>query len=155
MKTTRMAALLIALLVPSAVSADDVRVYGKLPGGSDTIKISMLMADPARYVGRTVRIEGLITGVCEKRGCWMSLASDEGSQDLRIKVDDGVMVFPIEAKGKRALAEGELTKVEMTMEQTLAWTKHLAEERNEAFDPNTVTGPMTYYEIKATGALIR
>jgi hypothetical protein len=84
----------------------------------------------------------------------MTLATDEKLQELRIKVDDGVIVFPIEAKGKRAIAEGEFTKIEMTMEQTLAYKKHHAEEHNEEFDPSTVTEPLTYYQIKATGAVI-
>jgi hypothetical protein len=84
----------------------------------------------------------------------MTLASDKEFQDLRIKVDDGVIVFPIEAKGKRAIAEGQFTKIEMTMEETIAYKKHHAEEHDEAFDPSQVTEPMTYYQIQATGAVI-
>ncbi|MGH9870010.1 MAG: DUF4920 domain-containing protein [Candidatus Polarisedimenticolia bacterium] len=156
MTKTRLAAVLISLSIPFAVSAADIQIYGKPPGGSDTVKISVLMADPGKYVGKTVRIEGRITDVCKKAGCWMSLASDDQKPlELRIKVDDGAIVFPVEARGKRALVEGEFTKVEMTMEQTLAHRKHLSEEQNEAFDPSSVKEPMTYYEIKATGALIR
>lgn len=152
---TAIPALVISLVITSAAVAGDGKVYGEPLSGTDTTKISVLMADPDRYVGKTVRVEGLITGVCEKRGCWMSLASDEEFEELRIKVDDGVIVFPLEAKGKRAIAEGEFTKIELTMEQTLAYKKHHAEEHNEEFDPRTVTEPLTYYQIKATGAVIR
>jgi hypothetical protein len=148
-------ALLAALAVSSVIVAGESRTYGEPLGGSDTTPISVLMAAPDDYVGQTVRVEGLITRVCEKRGCWMSLASDEEFQELRIKVDDGVIVFPLEAKGKRAIAEGEFTKIEMTMEQTLAYEKHHAEEHNEEFDASSVTEPRTYYQIKATGAVIR
>jgi hypothetical protein len=139
---------------PVAVGGDG-KAYGEPLSGSDTTLISVLMADPDHYVGQVVRVEGLITGVCEKRGCWMSLASDQEFEDLRIKVDDGVIVFPIEAKGRRAVAEGEFFKIEMTMEQTIAYKKHHAEEHNEKFDASTVTEPLTYYQIKATGAVIR
>jgi len=105
------------------------------------------MADPDAYIGQVVRVEGLITGVCEKRGCWISLASDEEFQELRIKVDDGVMVFPIEAKGKRAIAEGEFTEISMTMEQTLAYKKHHAEEHNKEFDPSTITRIPSFFPV--------
>ena len=88
------------------VFGDEGELYGKPLTGTDTVKISALMADPDKYVGQTVRVEGIITGVCEKRGCWMTLASDREFEDLRIKVDDGVIVFPLDAKGKRAVAEG-------------------------------------------------
>ena len=51
--------------------------------------------------------------------------------------------------------EGEFTRIDLTLEQTVAYKKHHAEEQDEEFDPSTVTAPMTYYEIKATGAVIR
>jgi len=146
--------LLISFVSAPAIVAGDGKVYGEPLTGSDTTLISTLMAAPDEYVGRTVRVEGLITGVCEKRGCWMSLASDEEFQELRIKVDDGVIVFPIEAKGKRAIAEGQFIKIEMTLEQTVAYEKHHAEEHDEVFDPSKVVEPRTYYQIKATGAVI-
>lgn len=143
------------LAISSPAVAGEGKVYGEPLSGKETIKISTLMANPEKHVGRTVKVEGLITAVCEKRGCWMSLASDEEFQELRIKVDDGVIVFPLEAKGRHAVAEGEFTKIEMTMEQTIAYKKHHAEEHGEEFDPGTVTEPLTYYQIKATGAVIR
>jgi hypothetical protein len=152
--TKTISAVLISLVVLSVVVAGDGKVYGEPLSGTDTIKISELIANPDSYVGKTVRVEGLVTGVCEKRGCWMSIASDKEFEEVRIKVTDGVIVFPMEAKGKRAIAEGEFTVVEMTMEQTLAYKKHHAEEHNEEFDPSAITEPLTYYQINATGAVI-
>ena len=152
--TRTISVILISLLVLSVVVAGDGKVYGEPLSGSDTTKISELIAAPDKYEGQTVRVEGLVTGVCEKRGCWMSIASDKEFEEVRIKVDDGVIVFPMEAKGKRAIAEGAFTVIEMTMEQTLAYKKHHAEEHQEEFDPSTVTEPLTYYQINATGAVI-
>ena len=151
---TSLTALIILAALP--VAAGDGKLYGEPLTGKDIIPIHQLLEDPAPYLGEVVRVEGLVTGVCEKRGCWMSLASDEKEfEEIRIKVDDGVIVFPMEAKGKRAVAEGVLTKVEMTMEQTLAYKKHHAEEHNEEFDPASVTEPLVFYQIKGTGAVIR
>ena len=42
----------------------------------------------------------------------------------------------------------------MTLEQTLAYAKHHAEEHNEEYDPSTITEPRTYFQVKATGAVI-
>ena len=68
--------IFVCLLISiAAVSASDGKAYGAPLTGTDTIKISELFARPDDYVGQTVRVEGLINGVCEKRGCWMSLAS--------------------------------------------------------------------------------
>lgn len=148
--------LLVLILAAGAAFAgkQEGKAYGEPLNGSDTIKISELVSTPDDYLGRTVRVEGLVNGVCEKRGCWMSLASDEEFQELRIKVDDGVIVFPVEAKGRRAVAEGVFTKIEMSMEQTLAYAKHHAEEHGEAYEPEKVTEPLVYFQVNATGAVI-
>jgi hypothetical protein len=129
--------------------------YGKPLTGTETISISALLDDPDPHLGEVVRVEGLVTGVCEKRGCWMSLAADDDEfKEIRIKVDDGVIVFPMEAKGRRAVAEGVLSKIEMSMEETLAYSEHHAKEHGEEFDPSEVTEPLVFYQIKGTGAVI-
>jgi len=153
----RITSLLILIVIASLPAvAGDGKAYGEPLTGKDTMAIHTLLEDPDPYLGEVVRVEGLITGVCEKRGCWMSLASDEKEfEEIRIKVDDGVIVFPMEAKGKHAVAEGVLTKIEMTMDETVAYQKHHAEEHNEEFDPASVTEPLVFYQIKGTGAVIR
>lgn len=153
-RITSLAVLITLVALPAA--AGDGKAYGEPLTGEDTIPIHQLLEDPDPYLGEVVRVEGLVTGVCEKRGCWMSLGSDEKEfEEIRIKVDDGVIVFPMEAKGKRAVAEGVLTKIEMTMEETIAYKKHHAEEHNEEFDAASVTEPLVFYQIKGTGAVIR
>jgi cytochrome c-type biogenesis protein CcmE len=130
-------------------------VYGEGVTATLVVAPADLVARIEEFEGKRVRVEGLVTDVCAKRGCWFKLAGDENSaQTVTIKVTDGVIVFPMEAKGKRAVAEGEFTVIEMTMEQTLAYKKHHAEEHKEEFDPSTVTEPLTYYQINATGAVI-
>ncbi|MCK6685754.1 MAG: DUF4920 domain-containing protein [Thermoanaerobaculia bacterium] len=129
--------------------------YGKALTGKDTVKISELLANPDKYVGKTVRVEGVITEVCAKRGCWMKIASDKEFQDIRIKVDDGVIVFPMEAKGKTAIAEGVFTKYELSAEEVKAAHKHECEEQKKAFDPNQKFEAKAVYQLKGTGAVIR
>jgi hypothetical protein len=42
----------------------------------------------------------------------------------------------------------------MTKEQAIAQLKHEAEENGKKFDPASVTGPVTAYQIAGTGAVI-
>jgi hypothetical protein len=138
------------LLTMPAAAAD----YGKPLSSAQPVKMSELIASPDRYVGKVVKVEGLITDVCAKRGCWMVLAGDKEFQTIRIKVDDGVIVFPMEAKGKKGVAEGTFTKIELSKEQALEYQKHQAEEQKRPFDPKSVTGGMTIYQVKGQGAKI-
>jgi hypothetical protein len=129
------------------------KTYGEGVSGSETIKISELMDNPDDYVGETVRVEGMVIGVCEKRGCWMELAGDEEFKSVRVKVEHGVISFPVEAKGKHAIAEGVFTRIDLTREQALAQARHHAEEHGEELDESKVKAH-TVYLIRGTGAVI-
>jgi hypothetical protein len=145
--------LLAALALPTLAAAEPT-VYGAGVRVEPALSISELLARPEEWVGRTIRVEGRIGDVCPRRGCWIDIqAADE--QSIRFKVDDGVIVFPLEAKGKRVSAEGVLTRIELTREEAIGWARHLAEERGEPFDEASVGGPMTLYQIQGTGAVVR
>jgi hypothetical protein len=115
--------------------------------------LATLLAHPDEYVGKTVQVTGKIVEVCQMMGCWLDLTNDAG-QKLRIKVDDGDIVFPKDSTGKMVTAEGKLTKTELTKEQAIERAKEEAEEKGAKFDPAIVKGPMTIYQIQGSGAVI-
>ncbi len=129
--------------------------YGKEITLSDQTKISDILAKPEDFVGKRVLVSGTIVGVCGHRGCWIELASDKDYETIRVKVTDGEIVFPMTSKGKTARVEGEVYKIELTKEQTLACAKHDCEAAGKKFDPKDVKGPRTIYQIKGIGAVIK
>lgn len=135
--------------------SDDGNKYGKKLTLKEKTKISKILDNPKDFVGKKVLIEGNVVGVCEKRGCWIELASDKPYQKIKVKVNDGEIVFPLEEKGKTALVEGEVYEIKQTKEQALKQAKHEAEEHGKEFDPSSVKGPVTYYQIKGLGAVIK
>jgi hypothetical protein len=155
MRTATAALLTLAALAAATPALAAEVTYGAGVGKAAAVKISELMAHPDKYVGKAVRVEGLITAVCPRRGCWMELASDKEFQAIKIKVDDGVMVFPLDAKGKTAVAEGVFTRIEVPAERVAEMRRHEAEEKGVAFDPKSVKGPEIVYRIDGTGAVVR
>ena len=149
-------AFVLAASLSAVALAAEGKTYGKGVAAGDVVAVSELIAHPEAYVGKTVRVEGLITDVCPKRGCWMNLAGDKEFQTIRIKVDDGVIVFPMDAKGRHAVAEGVFTKIDITPEQAIEHARHLAEEKGEKFDAAKAKDlPTVVYQIQGTGAVIR
>jgi hypothetical protein len=130
-------------------------VYGKGVECDLAVKISELNDDIDRYAGKRVRVEGLVTGVCAKRGCWIELASDREYESLLVKVRDGAIVFPMSLKGKYVVADGVARKVELDLEETRRYLAHKAEEKGEAFDPATVKEPLSYVRLDGVGAQVR
>ncbi|MBL7995495.1 DUF4920 domain-containing protein [bacterium] len=129
--------------------------FGKDLTLKETVKISVLMENMPQYLGKPVLVEGKIVDVCSKRGCWMELASDMEFQKIKIKVEDGEIIFPVTAKGKTARVEGVVESIELSKENALKYYEHQAEEKGSTFDPASVTGPVTIYQIRGTGAVIR
>ena len=121
---------------------------------TEKTNISHILADPEAYLDKTVLVEGEILDVCPMMGCWMELKSDDGEGMIKVKVKDGEIVFPVEAKGSTALVEGTVYKIELTQEKAIEHFQHVAEEKGQEFDPSTITGAMTIYQIKGLGAEI-
>jgi hypothetical protein len=118
------------------------------------LTIAEVLDKPAGYVGKTIQVKGKITEVCQMMGCWMNLADPETGKLVKIKVDDGDLVFPKESVGKMAIAEGKLVKFELTREQATEKAKHEAEEQGRKFNPNSIKSGATIYQIQGTGAMV-
>ena len=99
--------LLSALLASALCLAADTPL-GKPLTLKEQVSIEKLVSSPAAWEGRMVQVKGKVSAVCEKMGCWMKLSGDGG--EVRIKVEDGVIVFPKTAIGKLATAEGKFVK---------------------------------------------
>ncbi|KPJ98687.1 MAG: hypothetical protein AMJ60_07445 [Desulfobacterales bacterium SG8_35] len=146
--------LLFVALLNTYAFASNVETFGEKLTISEITKISEILAAPEQFVGKKVLVKGMVVDVCAKRGCWMYLASDKPFEKIQIKVLDGVIVFPMSARGKEALVEGEIEALKYSKEEAIAWLQHTAEEKGESFDPASVSSGMTVYRIKALGAEI-
>jgi hypothetical protein len=146
--------IFILIVTISFASGDDKNKFGKEISLEEKTKISDILSNPEDFLDETVLVEGEVLGVCPKAGCWMELASDEEGEKIKVKVKDGEIVFPVEAKGNNALVEGKVYKINLSEEKAVAYYKHIAEELGQEFDPATVTGPVTIYQLKGIGAEI-
>ena len=145
---------LLTIVISISVFAQSEK-YGRDLTLKEKTEISKILSAPEEFVGKTVLVEGEVLDVCQMAGCWMELKSDAKDQKIKIKVKDGDIVFPVEAKGKNAVVEGTVYKIELTKEEAVEYYEHVAAEQGTEFDPATVTGPVTFYQIKGLGAEIK
>lgn len=153
MKNGFVSALLLLILTSPLIAAE-AATYGAGLTLQKATPLSQILAAPDQFVGKKVQVRGLIVDVCESRGCWMNIAGDQPFQQLRFKVTDGDMIFPLTARGKTATVEGTLQKFVLTREQVIEQRKHHAEEQGQTFDPATVKSGETFYQLRGLGAVI-
>jgi hypothetical protein len=139
---------LVAGLVASALYAAETQKFGAGVSLDEVTPLARVIEGPAAYEGKTVRVEGVVTAVCAHMGCWMALAPAEGAagKTLMLKVDDGVIVFPVTAKGRRVAAQGVVQRVGTDREGQSAAAEH-ANETGQHSAPAS-------WQIKATGAVL-
>ena len=152
------AATMTSSRVPAAVASvpADAKEYGKALTLKETTLVSAILNDPKTYEGKRVLVQGPIVEVCAERGCWIRIASEKDFEAIRFKVQDGVIVFPLTAKGKTVLAEGIISVKNLTREQAIAQAREMAKERGTlaSFDPAKITGPVTDVVLSGEGARI-
>ncbi len=148
--------ILVSLLAISVLFSSPAwaKTFGAGLSLKESTPLSTILATPDKYVGQKVQLTGLILDVCQSRGCWLYISGDLPFEKIRLKVVDGKIVFPLEARGKQGTVEGMLEKFVLSKQQVIERQQHYAEERGERFDPSTVKSGETIYQLRGLGAEI-
>lgn len=119
-----MTALLVALLLscpesqgactcehppaaPAAAANDSaVLLKGEKLKGAPAVELSKLVASPEAYEGKTVTVEAKVRKACERKGCWMELATSEKGPGVRVTFKDYGFFVPLDSAGRTAKVEG-------------------------------------------------
>lgn len=140
-------ATIAALVIAAPV--DDTKLGAGVTLDTAT-PIAAIVKTPADFIGKTVRVDGVATAVCEMMGCWMAVADSDAKDApvVRLKVEhEGDIVFPMSAKGKKVSAQGvfEVVKPEGEDHDAAKEQAHATHQPLES----------AQFQLKATGAIIR
>lgn len=115
--------------------------------------INDVLTEPQAYLKKPITVKGTITAVCKKRGCWAEILAPN-QQRLRIKVRDGQWVIPMSARGKQAIATGELFALELSKSQAILHLEHMAQDAGKPFSRASVTSGVTLYNLRPSALKI-
>lgn len=154
MKIRRFLCSCSVLVLASAIYGEELKL-GKPLDVEEVTSIEDLLSRPEDFVGKTVKIEGRVTEVCNMMQCWVKVREAGSGKVVQVKVNDGEIVFPKDSVGKHIIAQGKVTQIPMTRDQYIASLKHEAEEQGKSIDVSTITEGKTIYRIQGQGAVIR
>lgn len=140
--------------VVASLSYSGSNKYGKEITVKAKTKIADILSQPKKFHGKRVLVEGQVVDVCTNQGCWIMISETKDSEPIRFKVDDGVIVFPVDEKGGNVRAQGVVHAKEYSKEELIEQGKHHAEESGKTFDPSTVKGSKMVVILKGEGAVI-
>ena len=88
--------------------------------------------------------------MCEKKGCWLKLDISDG-QTATVKMKDYGFFFPLAAKGKTVVIDGEV-KMKTT---SVAELKHYAEDAKKSKEEiDAIKEPKTEVRVLAKGIVV-
>lgn len=115
--------------------------------GAPAVKLADLLAKPQD--GKTVQVEGQVRRACERKGCWMELATDAKGPGVRVTFKDYGFFVPLDAAGSQAKVEGVVKVAELSEERA----KHY--ESEGAIVPRGADGKPREVQLVATGVELR
>ncbi|MEX2115465.1 MAG: DUF4920 domain-containing protein [Bacteroidota bacterium] len=144
----------VLVFLAAAVAGD--KKYGKSLTLKKATPIAELLGKAESFKGQTVLLDGEITEVCQKKGCWIKMKDGSSETEVQVKVEDDVIVFPKDGKGKKIRTEGVVSVTVLTEVERRSKAEHEAEEQGtlKEFDPSKIVGPVTVVRIEGEGAVV-
>lgn len=129
------------------IPANGILKRGALVGNAKKVSLAKVLANPRKYAGKTVAVEGVIVRSCKMEGCWMELAPDAQSQSVRVNMKDHSFFIPLDSAGARAKAEGTVEIKTLSKAQV----DQMIEEDGAKFSDRNADGSVTEVSFTATG----
>ncbi|MFW5920991.1 MAG: DUF4920 domain-containing protein [Polyangiales bacterium] len=117
-------------------------LFGEALSDLAVTSLDDIAAAPQQFEGQRVKTEGTIERVCQKKGCWMELRSEQGAT-LRVPMAGHSFFLPKDSAGRECTVEGKVLMKELSEDER----EHLAAEGAKALASAT--------QLEATGVRFR
>jgi hypothetical protein len=119
---------------------------GEAIGKADKASLKKVLADPAKYSGKTVLVEGVIVRSCKMEGCWLELAPAKDAKSMRVKMKGHSFFVPLDSAGLNAKVEGTVSVKTLTKD----YVDHLIED-GAKIEKRNADGTVTEVSFEASG----
>ncbi|TNE55551.1 MAG: DUF4920 domain-containing protein [Bacteroidetes bacterium] len=150
------AALAAAAFLPGnaalAQTATDGKHFGEVIDSKNAISYDELMGQMEQTDSLAVKVTGKVSEVCQKKGCWMTLVSEQPDKpSMRVTFKDYAFFMPKDLSGKQVVIDGyaymDVTSVE--------YLRHYAEDAGKSKEEiEAITEPKRELAFEASGVLI-
>lgn len=124
----------VAAAAPAAPEGDcPAATYGTMPTDLGDAVPTDALRDGTVASGSRVRLKGTIKEVCQKKGCWHTVATSDPTVDLLVKDKEYAIFLPKGCGGHDAEIVGTFTKEVVPLDEA----RHYAEDAGK--DPATIT----------------
>jgi hypothetical protein len=131
----------------ASIPSDSYLKRGAAIGKAEKVSVAKALAEPAKYAGKTVLIEGVVVRSCKMEGCWAEIADDAKGRSVRVKMKDHAFFIPLQSAGAMARAEGVFSVKTLSKAQV----DHMINEDGAKFENRNADGTVTEVSFEASG----
>ncbi len=148
--------LLSFVLVLNACQAQpkgDGKHFGEKINNKGSISYAALVQKMRTSDSLVTKVYGTVTGVCQAKGCWMTIVSDDDptKTEMFVKFKDYGFFMPKDLSGKKVVMKGKAFK-EVTPVDEL---RHYAEDEGKTKEEIAkITEPKSELKFMASGVMI-
>jgi len=124
--------------------------FGEGVKKGNVITTSEVNAKLGNETKKDMKVTGLVTLVCQKKGCFMNLEAPNG-ETIRVNFKDYAFFMPKDLAGKKVVIDGFAERTETSVEDL----KHIAEDaKKPAEEIAKITKPKKEIVFEAKGVVI-
>lgn len=159
MKTGFFSLLLLFVLFTSCQNkqadqaAGDGIHFGETIDTTGMIPYTALLTQMATADSVITKVAGTVTGVCQAKGCWMTIVSDQDTSntEMFVQFKDYGFFMPKDLAGKQVVMQGKAYRETTSVEDL----RHFAEDEGKSADEiAAITEPKTELKFMASGVVI-
>ena len=142
----------LAACSPKTVERIEGKHFGETISEKGAISYDKLLAEMDKKGGvENVKVEGKVEAVCQNKGCWMTIVSDNDDEVMFVKFKDYGFFMPLDLSGKTVVMRGNAFIEETSVDEL----KHLAEDAGKSEDEIAkITAPKKEFKFLADGVVI-
>ncbi|MEQ1746669.1 MAG: DUF4920 domain-containing protein [Saprospiraceae bacterium] len=137
---------------PPTSNADGSQNFGAAVTADNAITYEALRPKMGNTDSLAIKVTGTVGEVCQKKGCWMMLVSDQpGTPEMRVTFKDYAFFMPKDLTGKRVVLDGFAFISETSVDDL----RHYAEDAGKTPEEiAAITQPEREVAFEAAGVLI-
>ncbi len=125
------------------------KAFGAGVSTAPVVPVATLLLSAPEYAGKPVVVEGPIAGVCQNKGCWLTMLHE--GKEMRVRFKDYAFFVPKDCGGKTARVEGVLAIEKIPVDEA----RHYLEDAGKNDEAAKITEPVDGYTFMASGVLLQ
>jgi hypothetical protein len=132
-------------------SKQDGKHFGENVDKKGTITYDELLTKLSDADSIPAKVVGEVNAVCQAKGCWMTIASESGGEQMMVKFKDYGFFVPKDIAGRKVVMQGYAFR-EVTPVDEL---RHYAEDAGKSKEEiEAITEPKEEFKFLASGVLL-